>query len=302
MAPIGQTTPPTARNSALVEGKRRASLLPDCLIEARRIANTVIAGWHGRRRRGPGENFWQFRPYAPGESLMKVDWRRSARDDHTYVRDMEWEAAHTVWLFCDLSPSMQFRSEAAPVSKEHRALVLLLAIAETLLRSGERVGYPGLMEPVASRNGAEKLAHHLAAATEIPPVLPDTQMMRGPSELIVIGDFLDDPQALFNKIAPLSERGLKAHLVEVADPAEESFPYSGRTAFADPETGRELTLGRAESLKESYLEQYRARRALISDAARRSGWSFLTHHTDRPASEALTALHMRLSGLNGGRR
>ncbi|MGV0878567.1 DUF58 domain-containing protein [Martelella sp. FLE1502] len=302
MAAIGQTTSPTARNSALAEGRRRAALLPDCLIEARRIANTVITGWHGRRRRGPGENFWQFRPYSQGESMARIDWRRSARDDHTYVRDMEWEAAHTVWLFADLSPSMHFRSELAPVSKEHRALVILLALAETLLRSGERVGYPGLMEPVSNRNGAERLAHALASATDLPMELPQTRMMRGPSELVMIGDFLDAPDALFSQIMPLSERGLRAHLIEVADPAEESFPYSGRTAFADPETGRELTLGRAESLRDAYLAEYHARRAVLADTARHAGWSFVTHHTDHPASEALTAIHTRLAGPGRGVR
>ena len=301
MAAIGQTTPPTARNSALAEARRRAALLPDCLIEAKRIANTVITGWHGRRRRGPGENFWQFRPYAQGESMMRIDWRRSARDDHTYVRDMEWEAAHTVWLFADLTPSMQFRSELAPVSKEHRALVILLALAETLLRSGERVGFPGLMDPVSNRNGAEKLAQALASAGTLAE-LPDTRMMRGPSELVMIGDFLDAPDTLFSTVTPLSARGLRAHLLEVADPAEESFPYTGRTAFSDPETGRELTLGRAESLQEAYLGAYRARRAVLADTARHLGWTFTTHHTDRPASEALTAVHMRLSGLGQGVR
>ena len=261
----------------------------------------MITGWHGRRRRGPGENFWQFRPYAPGESMMRIDWRRSARDDHTYVRDMEWEAAHTVWLFADLTPSMHFRSELAPVSKEQRALVILLALAETLLRSGERVGYPGLMDPVSNRNGAEKLAHALAASS-VPAELPETQMLRGPSELVMIGDFLDTPEALFSRLMPLSARGLTAHLVEVADPAEEYFPYTGRTAFSDPETGRELTLGRAESLQEAYLDAYRARRDVLAETARRAGWTFSTHHTDRPVSEALTALHMRLSGLGGGVR
>ncbi|TCT44895.1 DUF58 domain-containing protein [Martelella mediterranea] len=304
MISIGESILRTTGNEALSHAKHRAALLPDCLVEARRIANTVTAGWHGRRRRGPGENFWQFRPYVSGESLARIDWRRSARDDHTYVRDMEWEAAHTVWLFADLSSSMLFQSRLAPVSKEHRALVLLLALTEMLLRSGERVGYPGLMEPVSSRNGAETLAHMLAAAPDDLPKIPDTAMMRGPSELIVIGDFLDRPEALFDRIAPLSARGLTAHLVEVADPAEESFPYTGRTAFSDPETGQELTIGRAEALRERYLELYQGRRRAISERAVKSGWSFVTHHTDRPASEALTAVHMRLSGETaaGGRR
>lgn len=301
---IGQSVPRTGSNAALNIAKLRAALLPDCLVEARRIANTVIAGWHGRRRRGPGENFWQFRPYSQGESMARIDWRRSARDDHTYVRDMEWEAAHTVWLHVDQSPSMWFKSEMALVSKEHRALVLMLALAEILLRSGERVGYPDLLAPMSNRNGAEKLAHALAAAGDDLPKVPQTQMMQGAAELIMISDFLDEPEALFRQLEPLGARGLKVHLIEIADPAEESFPYRGRTAFADPETGAELTLGRAESLRESYLEHYQARRLAIAEQARRSGWSFLTHHTDRPAAEALTAIHMRLSGeiADRGRR
>ena len=141
----------------------RASLVPDLLVEARRIVNTVIGGWHGRRKRGIGENFWQFRPYVEGEAMARIDWRRSARDDHTYVRDREWEAAHTVWLWADPSPSMLYKSAGATVSKESRALVLILALAELLSRSGERIAWPGLTDPFTARNGAERLASHLVA-------------------------------------------------------------------------------------------------------------------------------------------
>ncbi len=66
---------------------------------------------------------WQFRPYSPGEDMARIDWRRSARDDHhTYVRDKEWQAAHTVWLWADLSASMMYHSKFGQVSKESRAL------------------------------------------------------------------------------------------------------------------------------------------------------------------------------------
>ena len=99
MARIGEAAAPAATREALARARMRASLVPDLLIEARRIVNTVIAGWHGRKKRGIGENFWQFRPYVEGEAVARIDWRRSARDDHTYVRDREWEAAHTVWLW-----------------------------------------------------------------------------------------------------------------------------------------------------------------------------------------------------------
>src|SRR6478735_6804996 len=158
MASIGQRVARTPAGEVLSRAQQRAMLVPDCLVEARRIANTVISGWHGRRKRGIGENFWQFRPYSDGESMSRIDWRRSARDDHTYVRDREWEAAHTIWLWADLSPSMMYKSKLGTVSKESRALVVMLALAEILARSGERIGCPGVMEPVSARNAAERLA------------------------------------------------------------------------------------------------------------------------------------------------
>ncbi len=94
MARIGEATTGRHANDALARARSAPRWCPICLIEARRIVNTVIAGWHGRRKRGIGENFWQFRPYVEGDS-SRIDWRRSARDDHTYVREREWEAAHT---------------------------------------------------------------------------------------------------------------------------------------------------------------------------------------------------------------
>ena len=80
MASVGQIVQPTPTREVLSRAQARAALIPDCMVEAQRLANTVIAGWHGRRKRGIGENFWQFRPYVDGESLSRIDWRRSARD------------------------------------------------------------------------------------------------------------------------------------------------------------------------------------------------------------------------------
>src|ERR1700744_5518302 len=137
-------------------GRTLADSMPRLILEARRIAATVIHGLHGRRRAGPGENFWQYRRFVSGEPARRVDWRRSARDQHLYVREQEWEAAHTVWIWADRSPSMVFVSELAQETKLYRALVVAFALAEVLIDGGERVGIPGLMRPSASRNAVEK--------------------------------------------------------------------------------------------------------------------------------------------------
>ncbi|MGC4025003.1 MAG: DUF58 domain-containing protein [Mesorhizobium sp.] len=303
MMPIGQVQTPVATRDALARGRLRASLVPDLLIEAQRLVNTVISGWHGRKKRGIGENFWQFRHYVEGEAQSRIDWRRSARDEHIYVRDKEWEAAHTVWIWADPSPSMLYKSGTATVSKESRALVLGLAMAELLSRSGERIAWPGLTDPFIARNGAERLASHLIHAGNL-PLRPDLSVVRRFSEMVLMSDFLDPVEETLAWLEPVALRGVRAHLIEVADPAEENFPYTGRTEFQDPETGQKLTFGRAEQLKDDYRALYLARREALATWARRRGWSYTVNHTDRLASDALVRVHMAMSVENaaGGAR
>src|ERR1700682_1919944 len=141
----------SAVRQASASGRTLADAMPRLILEARRVASTVIHGLHGRRRAGPGENFWQYRRFMSGEPASRVDWRRSARDDHLYVREREWEAAHRVWIWPDLSPSMEFASPLVWETKRDRALVLAFALGELLVRGGERVGIPGTMRPAATR-------------------------------------------------------------------------------------------------------------------------------------------------------
>jgi uncharacterized protein (DUF58 family) len=298
MASLGAVSPAVAPRDALARARVRAALVPDLLIEARRVVNTVIAGWHGRRKRGIGENFWQFRPYVDGEAIARIDWRRSARDDHTYVRDREWEAAHTVWLWADPSASMLYQSKTASVSKESRALVLALALAELLSRSGERIAWPGLTDPFSARNGAERLAAQMMHAAQL-PTRPDLSTMKRFSDVVLISDFLDPVEETRAWLDVLATRGVRAHLIEISDPAEEEFPYSGRTEFQDPETGTKLTAGRAETLRDDYRNLYTARREELSAWARKLGWSYTVNHTDKLASDALVRVHLAMS--QGGR-
>ena len=290
---VGEHVPREGGAGVLARARERASLIPDLLVEASRVATTVTLGWHGRRRRGVGDDFWQFRPYDPSEGMSRIDWRRSARDDTTFVRDQEWEAAHTVWVWADESPSMLFKSQNAQVSKQSRAIVLALALTEVLAKSGERVGWPGVTRPLAARNAAERVATALALAPAQARAPVDD--LRTRNEIVLFSDFLDDTDTLNRRLDDLANRGVNGSLVQIIDPAEEVFPYSGRTQFRDPETGAKLTLGRAETLAGDYAVAFTEHKRTIRDMTRARGWNHVVHHTDRLASEALVALHMRLS-------
>ena len=274
----------------LAPSRRQAALMPDLITQARHIAGSVINGWHGRRKRGTGDNFWQFRPYAQGDMLSRIDWRRSARDDHTYMRDREWETAHTIWLWCDPSPSMLYQSRFSPVSKQHRALVLTLALAELFSRSGERIAYPDVLPPLLARNGAERLATALLQTGSL-AAQPDLQPLQRFNELVLISDFLQPADILSTQLDQIARRGIRAHLIAVADPAEADFPFSGRTEFRDPVSGQILVAGRAQNYAEDYRRLYQTQREFLRETCTRFGWSFITSATDKPAAQALTTLH-----------
>jgi uncharacterized protein (DUF58 family) len=292
---MNRSTPVTG---ALAEAKGIADALPEMLVEARRVASTVLAGWHGRRTSGRGETFWQFRPFTPGEAAATIDWRRSARDEHLYVREKEWEAAHTLWLWPDLSPSMDFRSRLAPASKRTRAAVLTLALAEVLAAAGERIGLLGASDPILARNAAERIAMRLPAlpAHAAPP---ETRLLRRFSEVILFSDFLDPIDQIENMLDGILRTGARAHLVQITDPFEETFPYAGRTEFVDPETGLRHVVSRAEQYREDYRNRMNALRDHLRTLAARLDWSFIVHRTDQPATQPLLALHARLADRQG---
>lgn len=281
-----------AVRAALTEAKGVAAGLPDLLIEARRVAATVIAGWHGRRIAGRGETFWQFRQFSSGEAAAAIDWRRSARDDHFYVRETEWEAAHLVWLWPDISVSMDFKSHLSRVTKRDRALVLTLALAELLGGAGERVGLLGESDPILAHNAAERIAAFIA---RMKPRQPDTRRLRRFTDTVMISDFLDPLGEIEAYLDTIVRSGARAHLVQVTDPIEETFPFAGRTEFHDPETGIRHVVGRAEQYRDDYHARLAALRERLALLCRRLDWTFLVHRTDKPATEVLLALHARLA-------
>src|SRR3954464_12206974 len=291
-----------ATQHASGQARTLAESMPRLILEARRIAATVIHGLHGRRRAGPGENFWQYRRFLSGEPARRVDWRRSARDGVLYVREQEWEAAHTVWLWSDRSPSMAFASKAARDSKLERGLIVTFALAELLVSGGERVGIPGLMNPTSSRNVIDKMAqamlHDDAARNSLPPSFVPSAL----PEIVVLSDFWSPMAEIRNMLAGLSASGAHGTLIQVVDPAEETFPYAGRVEFIEPEGGGIITAGRAESWARDYVARVALHRDEIRSETNKLDWLFSTHTTSRSAAELLLFLHSGMMAAKGAMR
>jgi uncharacterized protein (DUF58 family) len=277
-----------------------AKRIPRLILEARRVAATLAHGIHGRRRSGPGESFWQFRPFVAGEAAQRVDWRRSARDDRLYVREREWETAHTIWLWIDRSASMGFSSDLAQAPKIERALVLGLALADTFVEAGERVGLLGLMPPRATRQITEKIAETLVAdrsslEEDLPPRAPVATL----DEVVLVSDFLSPVDELARVVEGISGRGARGHLVMIVDPVEETFPFQGQAVLHDLEAGLRLRIGDAASWGRAYRERITQHREALTDLVRSRGWTMTIHRTDRPASEAALRLMTLVTASRG---
>jgi uncharacterized protein (DUF58 family) len=294
-----RSAPPAAlRNRA----EETSAALPPLLVAAERVAATVAQGVHGRRRVGQGETFWQFRQYEAGDAASRIDWRESAKSQRYYIRETEWEAAQSVWLWRDGSASMDYSSAqyiagAEWPTKRDRAELLLAALASLLVRGGERLTLMGTgVAPMSGRVAFTRTIEMLTRDAVQTESLPAFEPLPRAGLLVMIGDFLsplDDVDAI---VTCFPATGLNGHLLQIIDPAEEDLPFDGRIRFAGLEERDEIVVSRVEGIREEYSTRFRDHRAGLATIAGRLGWSFGSHRTDRAPGLALLALYAALSG------
>ena len=279
--------------------ERLAAAWPPLLIKAERIADTIVIGVHGRRKSGAGEDFWQYRPYSPGDPAAGIDWRKSARSDRILVRENEWAATNTLYLWVARNPGMDYRSNASQVTKYDRAALIAATLAVLAVKAGERVALiDSPFPPDQSRNALVRLAHWLGSTSpdDEAAALPPADFARRHASLVMIGDFLRPVDEIAARLRLIADAGIKGHLVQVLDPAEETFPFAGRTEFHEFSGPARLLAGRAENLRSAYVERLASHREAIEQLTRRLGWNFMRHDTARPVHAIILALYALIGG------
>lgn len=276
---------------------RIVGAVPGILLEADKIAHTFMRGVHGRRRVGQGEAFWQFRHYQAGDSSRDVDWRQTAKRNDAYVREREWEASQTLWLYRDATASMDFCSAPAIPKKKDYAELILLALAIVALRGGEQVALLGAdLGPQAHEQAIHRLYSHLAGQVEMTEGARPVSLRSG---TVLISDFYQPVEKTAAFCASLAARNVSGVLLQVCDPAEESLPYDGRVKFVDAESeSSTLVIPEVSSLRTAYQEKFLAHRAALTAMAEGQRWHFMSATTD----EKPEAVFLRLYDLLSARR
>jgi uncharacterized protein (DUF58 family) len=276
-------------------GEALSQSLPPLLVRAEKVAASIILGVHGRKTAGPGESFWQYRAYGFGDSTQRVDWHRSARSDKVYIRENEWESANTLWVWANTGPRMDYKSHLSAVTKLDRAQIIAMAMASLAMRGHERIGSLG--SPRAAAHG--RLALMRAAewiADKRADALPEIAARQRRAAALLVSDFLDPIADIRKSWTMLAEAGLKGHVVQIADPAEETLPFDGRNEFLGFDTSSTYLARKTENLRAAYAKAYGDHRQQLRDLARSLGWTFTVHRTDEAPTRCLLPLYTHISG------
>jgi uncharacterized protein (DUF58 family) len=141
-----------------------------------------------------------------------------------------------------------------------------------------------------------RIAHELLDQPPSDAALPPEAPVTKNAQLVWLSDFLSPLGEMEAALRRLARAGLTGHLVHIVDPAEEDFPFTGRTRFESVVTAQSEVFGRAEAIRQSYRARFRAHGEAVSALARRLGWSYLSHRTDKRPELALVALYADLGG------
>ncbi len=281
-----------------------AAKLPPLMVAAERVAATVAQGVHGRRRVGQGETFWQFRSYEQGDPIQHIDWRRSGRSDNVFIRETEWEAAQSVWLWSDASPSMQYSSTKKLPTKAEHADLLTLALASLLVRGGEHVAplgrgsIPSTGKMALNLLAAAMEAREAEIANSAKPglgSLPPFEQIPKHGRVVLVSDFLEPLEEINRAVGVFSDRGVDGYILQVLDPAEQSLPFGGRTRFEGTENEGNALIGRVEGVRDGYKSEMAAQRRGLDAIARTAGWGYGIHMTNQPPEATLLKLYVALT-------
>ena len=252
------------------------------------VSSLSAYGLHNRKRSGLGERFWQYRAYETGEDASKIDWRRSARGDQLYVKEKELESLRDYNIWIDCASSMKFLSTLGQEDKLTRAIIIGLAIADLILRSGDRVGLLGSSAPSSSHVALKKIAHQLEEhiVSNFNSSIPLLARPSKRSKIIIISDFLNNSANLKDTLNYYSNFEISGLIIMINDPCEVAFPFSGETQFFNTENNQHYYAGEAQHIAKQYHEVFEKHKLHTQKIAIENRFQYYHHITNQSVDEA----------------
>lgn len=256
----------------------------------RAAAESYLAGRHRSTVVGSSTEFRDYRPYAPGDDLRRVDWRVFARTDRVYLRNHNQETNTGCHLLLDCSASMGFGER---VNKLEYASFFAAALAHLVIRQGDAVSLGlydeslrAFLPPASTTSHLHRILHALeerrpgsqtATSAALRRAFP---LLRHRGTLVVLSDFFDDAAAVFEALNPFIHRRFDIHLFHVLAPEELDLPDRGLLAFVDLENRRRV-IAHTRALRDAYRETMDAHIASLRELAQRRQVRYTLARTDQ---------------------
>lgn len=261
---------------------------------ARSVVDGVINGLHKSPAYGTSVDFAEHRGYVPGDDIRRVDWRVYARTDKYYVKEFEADSNSNFVVLLDVSASMAY---GPAITKLDYARTLGACLTYLVHKQRDRVGLVTFDAEIVdhvppSAKHLDVVLHTLDRAKATRPGQLSGPLRRLAEHfgrrgvIVLISDLYDEPEAIFDALAPLRFRGHDVVVFHVLDPHELEFPFADPSAFEDLETGETLPVV-PESFREKYQALIRAHIEALSAKAAQRGVDYRMLDTSRPLDFAL---------------
>ena len=219
---------------------------------ARTVVDGFINGLHHSPYFGASVDFAEHRGYMPGDDIRRIDWRRLRPHRRFYVKEFEADSNANFTVLLDVSRSMR---SARSITKLDYAKTLAACLAYLAHKQRDRVGLVTFDSDVVdhvppSAKHLDVVLHTLDRARPTRPgqLSPPLRKLAEPSAaaaiVVLISDLYEEPEAIFEALAPLRFRGSDVIVFHVLDPAELEFPFNDAVGVRGPGE-RRAAAGRA---------------------------------------------------------
>lgn len=243
------------------------------------------------KKRGIGEEFWDFREYQLGDPLKSIDWKKSSKLNKILIKNNENESSKNIWFWRNESVSMNYRNSNKVEEKLYRSKMLGLILIDIFLRSGEKVGIIG--SDLALKKGPKSF---LEIATEFLSrslKFSDSRIKKN-DVVFIISDFLENPNQIKKQLLSISESIYSGILIQVLDSSELEFPFKGRNQFFDPLSGLHKIFNKSESMKIRYKEKIKSHQLKLDNICSKFGWKIFRNKTSQTYESLIMQIYSSL--------
>jgi uncharacterized protein (DUF58 family) len=291
--------------------------LDQLALVAARVRSGAIKGERRSTKRGTSLEFVDYRDYARGDDLRRVDWNVYARLERPFIKLFEEEEDLAVHVIVDASRSMNWPDGSLGIesetAQEHNkfqyAVRLAAALGHIALAAGDRLtvsivaggGLPtNRFGPSRGRGGTARLLKYLAGskaegATDLDGALRNYALSSNrPGLAFVITDLFSPGYQ--TGLSNLQAKGHEVGLIHVLAPEEVEPPLAGDLQLIDIETGDPQDVSVDGTLRDLYKRRVQAWRAEIEAYCLKRGIHYVPVITDVKWDQ-IVLYQMRKMGL-----